>query len=99
MSKKEVIKPIHEIPETMTIEDVVLKLRTCHRCRGLGMVPGMVMSLEGHLYHPQCYLKKFGFDAVLELPPFEQKKYRLKDLNLSQMRRLLEKLGLKRKPQ
>jgi hypothetical protein len=94
--RKKPIKPIHEVDEIKSAHEVRL-LRTCHRCGGFGFVTAMV-GFEEKLYHPQCYLKKFGFKSVLTLPLSEMKKYRFKDLTTPQMIRLLELLGIRKKP-
>lgn len=41
-------------------------------------------------FHPQCFVSKFGFRKVTKLPACERSKFRVKDLTIKQMQRLLE---------
>ena len=43
-------------------------------------------------FHPQCYVKRFGFRMVTKLPLEQRNRFRLCDLNARQMRRLMELL-------
>lgn len=41
-------------------------------------------------FHQKCYVGKFGFRKATKLPASERNKFRIKDLTMRQMRRLLE---------
>lgn len=41
-------------------------------------------------FHQKCYVDKFGFRKATKLPAAERSKFRIKDLTMRQMRRLLE---------
>lgn len=41
-------------------------------------------------FHPQCFVEKFGFRKATKLPLVERNKFRIKDLTLKQMQRLVE---------
>jgi hypothetical protein len=93
-------KPIYEVDELRTAHDV-RRIRQCVHCDGAGfgdsMVhigldsnPKRVSGVRGASYHPQCYLAAYGFRSVTQLPLSQRDKYRMKDLNVRQMRRILD---------
>lgn len=98
------MKQIHEI-ELKTAHSVRM-IRPCSHCNGTGMVDSMITAgMSGqpynseftaagapgkYLFHPQCYLDKFGFRKATKLPLTERNRFRMKDLKVRQMQRLME---------
>lgn len=95
---------IHEI-ELKTSHSVRL-IRPCDHCSGTGMRDNMIQAgMSGQPYnsewtaagtpiksffHPQCYLNKFGFRKATKLPLSERNRFRMKDVTVRQMQRLME---------
>lgn len=98
------INPIHEI-EIKTAHSVRL-LRPCDHCKGTGMRDDMIQAgMSGqpynseytaagtpckYFFHPQCYVEKFGFRKATKLPTSERNRFRMKDVTVRQMQRLME---------
>jgi hypothetical protein len=49
-----------------------------------------MMESDKLKYHTACYVRKFGFRAVLALPRAERGKLRICDLSRRQMQRLMD---------
>lgn len=93
MRKVTKIEPIHEV-ELRTSHDV-RRIRVCSHCEGSGFQesmihPGYEQLGWGLHFHPQCYLAKYGFRVVKKLSLTQRDKFRVKDLNTRQMRRLID---------
>jgi hypothetical protein len=98
------MKQIHDIE--LTTSHSVRLIRPCAHCNGTGMRDAMVESgYSGqphdstftaagtptkYLFHPQCFIAKFGFRKVTKLPKLERGKFRMKDLKVRQMQRLMD---------
>ena len=76
----------------------VRHLCKCQICGGLAddreaIQPKDLHSIyRGVWWHPGCYAKKFGEEAVFELPADDRRKFRLCDVSADTMRRLVEGL-------
>lgn len=98
------MKPIHEIE--LTTAHSVRMIRPCEHCKGSGMRDDMVTSgfvgqpydstytaagtPPKYFFHPQCYIAAFGFRKATKLPAIERARFRMKDVSVRQMRRLIE---------
>lgn len=98
------MKQIHEI-ELKTAHSVRM-IRPCAHCNGTGMFDNMITSgMSGqpynsqytaagtpgkYFFHPQCYVEKFGFRKATKLPLEERGRFRMKDVTIRQMQRLME---------
>lgn len=62
-------------------------------CNGVGDGTQMIHGSRGHdaglRIHTACYVQRYGFEAVKELPKAERDKFRMCDLTLQQMRQLM----------
>jgi len=76
---------IDNVPEKLTAH-AVRRLRPCGVCGGIGDRDMMIYGAT----HTSCYLKAYSFGDLLALPASERGKFRLKDLTMQQMKRLLE---------
>jgi hypothetical protein len=81
------------LPEKMTAH-AVRRLRPCSHCQGIGDDGLMIHGERGHdadlRFHTGCYVERYGFEAVVELPSAERDKFRMRDLTVPQMRKLLK---------
>lgn len=87
---------IDNVPEKITAH-TVRRIRACSHCKGIGVNELMVHGSRGHdadlNFHTKCYVERYGFEAVLGLPRAEQAKFRVCDLNIKQMRKLVDILA------
>ena len=75
------------LPEPMKAHDV-RHIRQCSHCGGIGDDRLMIHEDDDRI-HTKCYLKRSGFTAALKLTRSERDKFRVCDLTIPQMRRLL----------
>lgn len=72
----------------------IRRLVQCAHCRGIGDRAQMIVGPESGagtaLHHTRCFIERYGFNAVLELPKAELGKFRLCDMTRAQARRLLD---------
>lgn len=80
--------PIVNDAEITTAHSVRV-LRGCCLCSGLGMKDAMICLNDRALAHMVCVLRKYGFRFATRLPRSERDKFRVRDLTVRQMRRLL----------
>lgn len=67
----------------------VRRLRICEGCSGIGTDAQMILAGGDH-WHTRCFRVKRGFKAVLSLPKTQRGKFRMCDLTLREMQRLIE---------
>lgn len=84
------------LPERITAH-AVRRFRPCAHCEGIGSDELMIHGSRDHdaglRFHTACYVKRYGFTAVLDLPRAEQEKFRLCDLTTKQMRKLIDTMA------
>jgi len=67
----------------------VRRLRVCQGCHGLGSTGQMIQLADDH-WHTRCFRVRQGFKAVLALPLAQRDKFRMCDLTLREMQRLID---------
>lgn len=79
-----------DVPIPSVAEGAVHELRRfcqCANCGGLGDPEQMIYAAAA--YHPMCFRLALGIEAVLELPIKQCRKFRISDLSVTELRRLL----------
>lgn len=69
----------------------VRHLCICPRCERMGDDREMI-SWFPEMFHPDCFAKEFGEDAIFGLERSERRKFRLGDVSTATMHRLLEEI-------